>query len=578
MSRTVSDVIVEALVGQGVGHVFGVVGDALNSFTDAIRRTDGIDWIGVRHEEVGAFAAGAQAQLTETLAVCAGTVGPGSIHMLNGLYDAAKSHAPVLAIAGQVPLSEMGSDTFQEVDNDALFRDVAVYSHTITSAAQVPRVVERAIEIALARRGVAVLTLPGDVGAAAAGAGASVVGIAECRTRNVPEPAVAGRVADLLNAGKKITILAGIGARDARSEVIALALRLQSPIVATLKAKEFLDWDNPFDVGQSGLLGNPAAADALHDADVLLMIGTDFPYRDYYPTSATVIQIDDAAEHIGRRTSVQVAVVGDAAATLRQLLPLVKARDDRDFLDHVVTRHRGWSERQQRLADPNYDSTLLGKAERLVDNRDHKIRPESVAAVVNELAAANAIFTTDTGMSTVWLARFVRFREAQRLLGSFNLGSMANAMPQALGAQALYRDRQVIAFCGDGGLTMLLGDLATLVAHQLPVKLIVFDNNRLGMVKLEMEQAGLPEFGTVLHNPDLSAVAVSLGLTGIRINEPDELRPGLTRAFATDGPVLVDVATNPDEIALPPHPTAGDVWGFAIAKIKEAVRSRGDTE
>ncbi|MDZ4826223.1 MAG: thiamine pyrophosphate-dependent enzyme, partial [Actinomycetota bacterium] len=408
-------------------------------------------------------------------------------------------------------------------------------------------------------------------------ASASVSTGAVPRPVPVPDVSVVEQVAELLGARDKITILAGLGARDARTELIELAGRLQAPIVATIKAKEFLDWDNPFDVGQSGLLGNPAAADALADADLLLMIGTDFPYREYYPTDATVIQVDDAAQHIGRRTGVDVAVVGDAAATLRQLLPRTKPRENRDFLDRLLGDYRSWTERQRRLADPGYDSTLLGKAERLVDNRDHKIRPEAVAAAVSELADAEAIFTTDTGMSTVWLARFVRFRERQRLLGSFNLGSMANAMPQALGAQVLYPGRQVISFCGDGGLTMLLGDLMTLVAYELPVKVIVFDNHRLGMVKLEMEQAGLPEFGTVLRNPDLAAVATALGLTGIRIEHPDELRPGLARAFATEGPTLVDVVTNPDEIAVPPHPTPGDVWGFAIAKIKEALRSRDDT-
>jgi pyruvate dehydrogenase (quinone) len=577
VSKTVSDAIVEAIVGQGVRQVFGVVGDALNSFTDAIRRADGIDWVGVRHEEVGAFAAGAQAQLAGSLGVCAGTVGPGAIHMLNGLYDAAKSHAPVLAIAGQVPLSEVGGDYFQEVDNDALFRNVALFTHTITSTEQVPRVVNRAIEMARNGRGVAVLSLPGDVGSFTVDTDLAGPSIAVSGVAIAPDPGVVSRLAALLSASTKTTILAGLGSRGARSELIGLADRLKAPIVATLKAKEFLDWDNPFNVGQSGLIGNPAAADALRDADVLLMVGTDFPYREYYPTSATVIQIDDAAGHIGRRTSVDLGVVGDARQTLRLVLPQVKANDDRGFLDKIVSHHQSWTERQQRLVDPSYDSTPLGKAQRLADNRAHLIRPEAVASIVNELAAEDAIFTTDTGMSTVWLARFIQFREGQRLLGSFNLGSMANAMPQALGAQALYRDRQVIAFCGDGGLTMLLGDLLTLATLRLPVKLIVFDNRRLGMVKLEMEQAGLPEFGTVLDNPDLAAVATSLGLDGLRIEHPDELRAGLMHAFAADGPVLVDILTNPDEIALPPHPTAADAWGFAIAKIKEAIRSRDDT-
>lgn len=578
MSRTVADVIVDALVDRGVHQVFGVVGDALNSFTDSIRRTDGIDWVGVRHEEVGAFAAGAQAQLTGSLGVCAGTVGPGSLHLLNGLYDAAKSHAPVLAIAGQVPLTEIGSDGFQEVDNDAVFRDVAVFCHTITSAVQVPRVIERAIHMASARRGVAVLTVPGDVGSEAVDRKVRASISAVPVTYRTVDGDVVAQAAELIGRAGAITILAGLGARDARDELLELASRLQAPIVATLKAKEFLDWDNAFDVGQSGLLGNPAAASALREADLLLMIGTDFPYRDYYPTAATVIQIDRAGEHIGRRTPVDLAIVGDAATTLGQLLPLMARRDDRAFLDARLDEHRSWSGRQARLTVPEYDRTIVGRAERAIDNRDHKIRPESVAAIVDELAADDAIYTTDTGMSTVWLSRFVRMRARQRLLGSFNLGSMANAMPQALGAQALDPTRQVIAFCGDGGLTMLLGDLITLVAYELPVKLIVFDNRRLGMVKLEMEQAGLPEFGTVLHNPDLARVAEAMGLTGIRIEDPSDLRAGLTRAFATDGPVLVDVLTNPDEIAVPPQPTPGDAWGFAIAKIKETVRSIGDDE
>lgn len=576
MSRTVADVIVEALVDQGVHQVFGVVGDALNSFTDAIRRADGIDWLGVRHEEVGAFAAGAQAQLTGSLGVCAGTVGPGSIHLLNGLYDAAKSHAPVLAVAGQVPLAEMGSDGFQEVDNDALFRDVAIFSHTITSEAQVARVVSRAIHMALTLRGVAVLTIPGDIGSASVDRDMRATASSVATAKPVVDGDTIARMSQMVDEHENITILAGLGARGARSELIELAGRLQAPIVATLKAKEFLDWDNPFDVGQSGLLGNPAAADALRTADLLMMIGTDFPYRDYYPTDATVIQVDSVPTHIGRRTSVDLAVAADASTTLRDLLPRLEARDRRHFLDPLLEQYERWSARQQRVADPNYDTTLVGKAERLVDNRERKIRPESVAALVNELASDDAIFTTDTGMSTVWLARFVRFRERQRLLGSFNLGSMANAMPQALGAQALDPARQVIAFCGDGGLTMLIGDLLTLVAYELPVKLIVFDNQRLGMVKLEMEQAGLPEFGTTLMNPDLAAVATTMGMTGIRIEEPAELRPGLVRALNTDGPVLVDVMTNPNEVAIPPHPSPGEAWGFAIAKIKEAVRGTPD--
>lgn len=578
MNTIVSDVIVGALVAQGVLQVFGVVGDALNPFTDSIRRTAGIDWIGVRHEEVGAFAAGAQAQLSGRLGVCAGTVGPGSIHLLNGLYDAAKSHAPVLAIAGQVPLAELGSSYFQEINNDRLFDDVAVFSHTITSPSQIPRVVEQAIETALARRGVSVLTLPGDVGAASVAGDGRAVHISTASSVGLPDHALIDQLATLLAQHDNVTILAGIGARHARAELLELAARLNAPIVATLKAKEFLDWNNPFDLGQSGLIGNPAAAKALHETQLLLMVGTDFPYRDYYPTSATVVQIDANAAHIGRRTSVHLGIVGDAAATLRAVLAIVQPRDDRNFLDGLLTRHDQWTKRQARLIDPSYDTTRLGMAQRVLDNPERRIRPEAVAAAVNHLAADDAIYTTDTGMSTVWLSRFVQFREGQRLLGSFNLGSMANALPQAIGAQALYPTRQVISFSGDGGITMLLGDLLTLIAYDLPVKVIVFDNGRLGMVKLEMEQAGLPEYGTVLRNPDLAAVARAVGLTGIRIDDPAHLADGLANAFNTPGPVLVDILTNPNEIALPPSPTPGDAWGFAIAKIKEALRSRDDDD
>ena len=571
---TISQVLVDGLVAQGVTQVFGVVGDALNSVTEAIRTTDGIEWIGVRHEEVAAYAAGAQAQLTGRLGVCAGTVGPGSIHLLNGLYDAAKSHAPVLAITGQVPLAELGSNFFQEVDNDHLFRDVSVFGQTITSPAQLPHVIEQAIEAALSQRGVAVLSIPGDVGPIEVEV--PPVRIFANASHSRPDDDLIARAAAMLNEAGKVTILAGIGARDARSDVLALAERLGAPIVSTLKAKETFDWDNPFGVGQNGLIGNPAASAAFEQCDVLLMIGTDFPYRDWYPQGTSVIQIDSVAHHIGRRTAVELGLVGDAALTLTSLVPLVQARSDSDHLDDIVEHYATWNDRQRRLADPAHDDTLVGKARGVLDNPDHRIRPEAVAAVIDELADHDAIYTSDTGMSTVWLSRFVHFKQGQRLLGSFNLGSMANAMPQAIGAQALQPERQVIAFCGDGGFSMLLGDLLTAVAYELAVKIIVFDNGRLGMVKLEQEEAGLPEFGTVLHNPDFAAVATAMGATGIRIDDPAKLRSSMATALATPGPVVVDVLTNPDEIIIPSEPSPGQAWGFAIAKIKEAIRSRGD--
>ncbi|MFH8336392.1 thiamine pyrophosphate-dependent enzyme [Streptomyces sp. AM6-12] len=580
MSRTVARVIVDALSELGVRQVFGVVGDALNPLTDAIRSTESLEWVGCRHEEAAAFAASAQSQLTGTLGVCMGTVGPGSVHLLNGLYDAAKSHAPVLAIAGQVPLAELGSDYFQEVDNDALFSDVAVFRATITSPDQLPQMLETAVRTALGRKGVAVLTVPGDLGERELTADRPPrFSLTPAVSR--PDGSACRRAAELLDRSERVTLLVGEGARAAREDVLALADRLAAPMVLTLKAKAGFEGDhNPFQVGQTGLIGNPAAAAALQDADTLLLLGTDFPYRDWYPEGKTVIQVDTEATHIGRRVPVEVGLVGDTGATVRDLLDHLatsKGTPDRSHLDKARERFDRWRAGQARLADPDHDKGLVGRLRSALDNRAHDIRPEALAAAVDRAAADDAVFTSDTGMATVWLSRFVEMRGERRLIGSYNLGSMANAMPQALGAQCLDRERQVVAFCGDGGLSMLLGDLMTLKTHRLPVKLVVFDNRRLGMVKLEQEQAGLPEFGTVLDNPDFSAVAEAMGITGIRVTDPSEVESAVRRAFSSPGPVLLDVLTNPDEVAVPAQPTVEQGWGFAVAKMKEVVRSHGDT-
>ncbi|WP_067691619.1 thiamine pyrophosphate-dependent enzyme [Nocardia jejuensis] len=575
MARTVAQIIIDGLAELGVSHVFGVVGDALNPLTDAIRRSDDIEWVGCRHEEAAAFAAGAQAQLTGTLGVCMGTCGPGAIHLLNGLYDAAKSHAPVLAIAGQVPLSEVGTDYFQEVDNDLVFSDVAAFRATVTSPEQMPGLLEIAVRTAITRGAVSVLTVPGDIGDRTVSDDRPArFALADRRVR--PEDEAVREAAALLDASEKITLLVGQGARTGREDVLALADRLAAPMVITLKAKEGFEQDNSFQVGQTGLIGNPAAAAALDDADLLLMLGTDFPYRDWYPKGAKVVQVDTAADHIGRRVPVDIGLVGDVGATVRALLTRITAEHPRKHLEHSREHFERWRAGQAKLAAPDHDRGLIGKARAALDNRSHLVRPEALAAAIDAAAAEDAIFTSDTGMATVWLARFVHMRGTRRLLGSYNLGSMANAMPQALGAQLLDRDRQVVAFCGDGGLSMLLGDLITIKTHNLPVKLVVFDNRRLGMVKLEQEQAGLPEFGTELDNPDFAAVATALGLTGIRVEKPGQLTEAVRQAFETDGPVLLDVLTNPEEISVPPKPTVEQGWGFAIAKVKEMIRSTGD--
>ena len=570
---TVAELLIESLAEYGVTTVWGVVGDALNPVTDAIRREDRIDWIGVRHEEAGAFAASAQAQLTGRLAVCMGTVGPGAVHLLNGLYDAKKSHAPVLAICGQVPREEMGSDFFQEVDYDALFADVAIFNQTVTSIDQLPMLIEQAGNAAIQGAGVAVLTLPGDVGGLDLPKHTSVPAFVDAPPGNAPDPAVTAEAAALLNKAGKVTLLVGQGAREAREEVLQLAERLAAPMVLTLKAKEGLERDNDFEIGQSGLIGNHATAKAFGDCDVLFLVGTDFPYREFLPTGKTVIQLDSRGTHIGRRTPVDLALVSDAKLGLQALLPLLEQKSDLGHLEDARKSYAKWQERQVQFTDPAYEHKPKGFLRRKVDNPEGRIRPELLAAAIDRHASQDAIFTTDTGMATVWLSRFVRMTGERRLIGSFNLGSMANAMPQALGAQGLDRTRQVVAFCGDGGLSMLMGDLITAVSHDLPVKLIVFDNGRLGMVKLEMEQVGLPEFGTVLHNPDFARVAEAIGLRGIRVENADDVDGAVQEALAHDGPVLLDVVTNPDEIAIPPTPTLEQGWGFAIAKSREFIDS-----
>ncbi|MFD7754425.1 thiamine pyrophosphate-dependent enzyme [Streptomyces sp. NPDC059757] len=580
MTRTVARLIGDALSELGVRQVFGVVGDALNPLTEAIRTTEDVEWVGCRHEETAAFAASAQSQLSGNLGVCMGTVGPGSIHLLNGLYDAAKSRTPVLAIAGQVPLTDMGSDYFQEIDNDAVFSDVAVFRATISSPDQLPQLLETAVRNALGRKGVAVLTVPGDISDRRLSTDRKArFSLSPGLTR--PEESAVRSAAGLLQRAERVTLLVGQGARAAREDVLALADRLAAPMVLTLKAKEGFEGDNnPFQVGQTGLIGNPAAASAMQEADTLLLLGTDFPYREWYPDGRTVIQVDTEPTHIGRRVPVEAGLVGDVGATVRDLLRCLGSGEarDRNHLDHARARFESWRDGQARLADPKHDKGAVGRIRSTLDNPEHGIRPEALAATVDRVAADNAVFTSDTGMATVWLSRFVEMHGARRLLGSYNLGSMANAMPHALGAQYLDRQRQVIAFCGDGGLSMLLGDLMTLKTSNLPVKLVVFDNRRLGMVKLEQEQAGLPEYGTSLDNPDFAAVATAMGITGIRVTDPADLEEAVRRAFSAPGPVLLDVLTNPDEIAIPAKPTVGQGWGFAVAKVKEIVRSQREPD
>lgn len=554
----VSEAIIEILTRIGVKQVFGVVGDALNSITDAIRRGGKIQWIGVRHEEVAAYAAGAQAQLNGQLGVCAGTVGPGAIHLLNGLYDAKHSHAPVLAITGQVPVSELGTDFHQEVDLQKLFDDVSVYNHTVMIPEQMPRVAHLAIQNALTKEGVAHLCFPGDVAPEKIDHKDIIQDFFMSTCDISPTNKELEKAAGIINGAKKVSIFGGCGTRGARDQVIALAEKLRAPIIYSMRGKDVLEHDNPYAVGLTGLLGTPAGADSLEAADTIIMVGTDFPYRAWIPTGKKIIQIDKNPDRIARRTHVVSGLVGHAHCTLEALLPLLQEKQDQAHLEAAQKLRDHWKEKQLKHIRP--------------EGAKAPIRPELVAKTASDLAQEDTIFTADTGMCMVWAARFLDMRKGQRLLASFNHGSMANALPQAIGAQALYPDRQVIAFCGDGGLSMLMGDLITCVSYNLPVKLIVFNNHRLGMVKLEMETDGYPEFGVELKNPNFAKVAEAIGFTGIHVTEPGDVQNAVKRALETDGPVLIDVETNPEELSFPPKFLKDRAVGFAISKIKEHLK------
>ena len=520
-----------------------------------MRRHPDVDWIRVRHEETGAFAAGAEAQLTGRLAVCAGSSGPGCIHLINGLYDAHRSLAPVLAIAAHIPSGEIGTGYFQESHPERIFVDCSHYCELISSSRQMPRVLQVAMQNSISKGGVSVIVLPGDVAQDRMQDEHLAHSVAETCTAVRPCDGELQRLADLLNGGKNVTILAGAGCAGAHEQLMQLAEALKSPIVHALRGKESVEYDNPYDVGMTGLIGFASGHRALMSCDVLLMLGTDFPYSDWYPRDKTIIQVDLRAHHLGRRCGLTLGVQGDIRETILALLPELETKSDRRYLDDAL---RHYARARKKL-----DKHVKG-----IEGR-RPIHPEYLTAMLSDLASQDAIFTADVGMCTVWAARYLGMTRDRRLLGSFTHGSMANALPQAIGAQLCYPDRQVITLSGDGGFSMLMGDFITLTQHDLPIKVVVYDNASLGMVKLEQNVAGLPDFGTELKNPDFARVAEAMGATGIRVEDPSEVRPAIERALATDGPVLVDVLTNPSELALPPQASFAQAQGYSLYLLKE---------
>jgi pyruvate dehydrogenase (quinone) len=560
---TVAQHIVAVLKISGVTRVYGLPGDSLNGFTDAIRRSESITWEHVRHEETAAFAAGAEAALTGRLAVCAGSCGPGNLHLINGLYDAQRTRVPVLAVAAHIPMAEVGTGYFQETHPQELFRECSVYCELISNAAMAPRIVEVAMRAAVQECGVAVVVIPGEVFLSRLGNDAwTSRPVLPSRSVVRPDDDSVRRAADILNAGSRVTVLGGAGVAGAHDELIRLAGMLHSPIVHALRGKEHIEYDNPYDVGMTGLLGFASGYKAIKEADVLLMLGTDFPYTQFYPDDADVIQVDIRGSHLGRRTPVDLGLVGTVKDTIDALLPLLAPKDDRDHLDRSLNHYRRTRKSLDSLA---------------VNDRDRTpIRPEYVAGLVDRYAADDAVFTFDVGTPAIWAARYLTMNGRRRLTGSFTHGTMACALPHAVGAQTADRHRQVVALAGDGGLTMLFGELLTLVQNNLPVKVVVFNNSSLNFVELEMKAAGIVNFGTELRNPDFSAVARAIGIFGRRVEQPGDLEQALTDAFAHDGPALVDVVVARQELSIPPAISAEQAKGFTVYAIKTILAGRAD--
>ncbi|MBP2585539.1 pyruvate dehydrogenase (quinone) [Streptomyces sp. PvR006] len=553
--QNVAEQFVDILVRAGVRRLYGVVGDSLNPVVDAIRRTPSLDWIQVRHEETAAFAAGAEAQVTGGLAACAGSCGPGNLHLINGLYDAHRSMAPVLALASQIPSSEIGLGYFQETHPDQLFRECSHYSELISSPKQMPRLLHTAIQHAVGRGGVSVVALPGDIASQPAPEKAVETALVTSRPTVRPGDAEIDALVRMIDEADRVTLFCGSGTAGAHAEVMQFAERIKSPVGHALRGKEWIQYDNPYDVGMSGLLGYGAAYEATHACDLLILLGTDFPYNAFLPDDVRIVQVDVRPEHLGRRSRLDLAVWGDVRETLRCVIPRVRAKTDRRFLDKMLKKHADALE--------GVIKAYTRKVEKHVP-----IHPEYAASLIDELADDDAVFTVDTGMCNVWAARYLSPNGRRRIIGSFSHGSMANALPQAIGAQFTDRNRQVVSLSGDGGFSMLMGDFLTLVQYDLPVKVIVFNNSSLGMVELEMLVSGLPSYGTTNKNPDFAAIARAAGAYGVRVEKPRHLASALKEAFKHKGPALVDVVTDPNALSIPPKISADMVTGFALSASK----------
>ena len=555
MSKTVAEILVDQMVGVGIRNVYGIVGDSANPIVDAMRRhAADINFVHVRNEEAGAFAAGADAQVSGRPAAVLGSSGPGSVHLLNGLYDCQRNGSSVFAIATHIPSTEVGTGYFQETDPMGMFAGCCKYVATISTPAQMPRLSQLALQAAVLDRGVGMVILPGDIAAAKVDAPLLEHSVVTGRPVSRPTDAALDSAGDMIESAKRIVIYGGEGTRGARDEVLELSNALKAPVAYAYRGKDVLEHDNPAAIGMIGLLGWGSATYALGSCDLMIMLGSDFPYRDFIPGDPKIIQVDDQPLHLGRRAKIDLGLAGDVGETLRALLPRLKPRSDSSFLDGATKKHAGAVKNLRTYVDHQGSGQGL--------------RPEMVADALSEMAEPDAVFTVDTGMCNVWGARYLQMKAGRRILGSFGHGSMANAMPQAIGAKIGSPDRQVIALCGDGGFSMLMGELLTASGLDIPVKLMVFNNSTLGMVRAEMMVCGYQPFGTDVKNPDFGALATAAGVHGERVEGAADIRPAIERALEHPGPALIDFVTDPRALAMPPKATFEEVKGFALTTSK----------
>jgi pyruvate dehydrogenase (quinone) len=558
MSQTVADVLVGTLEQLGVKHIFGLIGDSLNPLADAVRRST-IEWIGVRHEEGAALAAAGQAKLTGRLGVCCGTTGPGSTHLVAGLYEASRDHAPVLALSGDMPRKMHGTEYFQATEPDLLFRDVSLYTETISAPAQAAGVIHQAIAEAYAGRGVAHLTIPQDVFEAKADGGVRSVATLKPRAEIIPNEQDVIEITRRIDAARSIVIMCGAGCQGSGDDLRQLSDRLKAPLIHSVKGQDIMAYDDPHWMGGIGMIGSKAVYDAVMDCDLFLMLGTDYPYSEFLPHKGAVIQVDDRARVLGRRAPIALGIVGSVRPTLKLLLERVNGESDAALWNRVTNERRKWDGVLDRQADPA----------RSMD----RIHPQAVARAVSDLAKRDAVFVLDTGLNTLWSANWIRQSGSQRIIGSFNNAAVGTALGQANGIQALDRARQVIALCGDGGFNMLMCEFMTSVHHGLPVKVIVYNNSSFGLIPLEAEAAGLPAYqkGIQFPNPDFSALARACGGHGFRATKPGVLHAEINDALAVAGPAIVDCVVAADEMPNFPHLEFGQIANYATAKIKETL-------